>query len=83
MNHHPLPTDRSVTAALLRRHDQPGPRHTSYPTAIEFSDRVDRESYEACLNAANRLPDEVLAANMHLPFCEGRSHFSGGSSQTF
>jgi hypothetical protein len=29
------------------------------------------------------LPDEVLAANMHLPFCEGRSHFSGGSSQTF
>jgi oxygen-independent coproporphyrinogen-3 oxidase len=25
-----------TTAALLARYDKPGPRYTSYPTAIEF-----------------------------------------------
>ena len=29
------------TAALLQRYDRPGPRYTSYPTAVEFTDRFD------------------------------------------
>ncbi|NJM42766.1 MAG: hypothetical protein HC853_19525 [Anaerolineae bacterium] len=29
-----------VTADLLRRYDRPGPRYTSYPTAVEFTEEV-------------------------------------------
>jgi len=27
-----------VTVDLLRKYDRPGPRYTSYPTAVEFSE---------------------------------------------
>ena len=30
--------DASTTLALLERYDRPGPRYTSYPTAVEFHD---------------------------------------------
>jgi oxygen-independent coproporphyrinogen-3 oxidase len=34
------PIDRTVTVDLLSRYDRPGPRYTSYPTAVEFHERV-------------------------------------------
>ena len=42
---HRLRRRRSQSAPLdlLRRYDQPGPRYTSYPTAVEFHDGVRRE----------------------------------------
>jgi len=71
------PTDRQVTAELLARHDQPGPRYTSYPTAVEFDDNVGRAEYEGCLAAADELGDEPLSVYVHLPFCEERCLFCG------
>ena len=35
------------TAARLQRYDRPGPRYTSYPTAVEFSDRFDEAACHA------------------------------------
>jgi oxygen-independent coproporphyrinogen-3 oxidase len=71
------PTDRRVTAELLARHDRPGPRYTSYPTAVEFSEAVERVEYERCLEEANALGDEPLSVYVHLPFCEERCLFCG------
>lgn len=71
------PTDRAVTAELLAKHDQPGPRYTSYPTAVEFDEAVGRERYERCLREANELAQEPLSVYVHLPFCEERCLFCG------
>ena len=63
------PVARAVTADLLRRYDRPGPRYTSYPTAVEFGEAVDADLYDGLLAAADRLCDEPLSVYMHLPFC--------------
>ncbi len=71
------PVERAVTADLLSRYDRPGPRYTSYPTAVEFHDGVTHDDYLRCLDAANALGDAPLALYAHLPFCEERCLFCG------
>ena len=39
-------------ASLLRQYDRPGPRYTSYPTAVEFNDSFDHAAYVGRLEAA-------------------------------
>ena len=51
----PRPIDRAVTADLLARYDRPGPRYTSYPTALEFNEGVTTDDYLECLAAADAL----------------------------
>ena len=64
-----------VTPELLERHDRPGPRYTSYPTAVEFSDSFSADDYAKCLRAAAARADEPLSLYVHLPFCEARCSF--------
>lgn len=64
-----------VDSELLARHDRPGPRYTSYPTAVEFSDSFGPEKYAIQLDAAAQRPDEPLSLYVHLPFCEERCSF--------
>ena len=71
------PVAREVTAGLLARYDLPGPRYTSYPTAVEFDESITPDAYENLLAKANRLPDEPLSVYIHLPFCEERCLFCG------
>lgn len=71
------PVERAVTAELLSKYDRPGPRYTSYPTAIEFHDGITPDDYLACLAAADALGDAPLALYAHLPFCEERCLFCG------
>jgi oxygen-independent coproporphyrinogen-3 oxidase len=66
-----------VTVELLRRYDRPGPRYTSYPTAVEFHDGFDEAAYRERLAAAATRPDEPLSLYLHLPFCEQRCTFCG------
>jgi oxygen-independent coproporphyrinogen-3 oxidase len=73
----PRPVGREVTADLLARHDRPGPRYTSYPTAIEFHAGVGTDDYLDRLAEADRLGDAPLSLYMHLPFCEQRCLFCG------
>ena len=64
-----------VTPELLQRYDRPGPRYTSYPTAVEFSEDFDPREYSdrlAGLSAA-----EPVSLYVHLPFCQHRCTFCG------
>lgn len=65
------------TAELLARYDRPGPRYTSYPTAVEFHAGFGEAEYRERLAAADALAGEPLSMYAHLPFCEERCLFCG------
>jgi len=65
------------TLQLLERYDRPGPRYTSYPTAVEFHGGVTSDVYVQRLERLNRAANEPLSMYMHLPFCEHRCSFCG------
>jgi oxygen-independent coproporphyrinogen III oxidase len=60
-----------VTPDLMARHDRPGPRYTSYPTALEFDEAFGAADYEAHLARAAQ-GEGPLSLYTHLPFCEAR-----------
>jgi oxygen-independent coproporphyrinogen-3 oxidase len=64
-----LPT---ATTELLARYDRPGPRYTSYPTAVEFHDGFTEGHYRERLAQADAERDAPLSIYAHLPFCEER-----------
>ena len=68
----------SIDIETLRRFDKPGPRYTSYPTAVEFHEEVDSEVYNQQLELADTSEDgPPLSLYTHLPFCEHRCLFCG------
>jgi oxygen-independent coproporphyrinogen-3 oxidase len=71
------PVERRVTAELIARHDRPGPRYTSYPTAVEFHEGFTEAEYLARLAEADAAGADPLSIYMHLPFCEERCLFCG------
>jgi oxygen-independent coproporphyrinogen-3 oxidase len=66
----------TITVDLLRKYDRPGPRYTSYPTAVEFAENYGPAEYAASLAEADRAPG-ALSLYTHLPFCEHRCTFCG------
>jgi oxygen-independent coproporphyrinogen-3 oxidase len=70
-----MPAAPRATAALLARYDRPGPRYTSYPTAVEFHGGFTEADYRERLAAANRRSESPLSLYVHLPFCEQRCLF--------
>ncbi len=64
-----------VNAELLKRHDRPGPRYTSYPTAVEFNTAFGAVDYGERLALAAQRADDPLSLYVHLPFCEARCSF--------
>jgi oxygen-independent coproporphyrinogen-3 oxidase len=65
----------AVTAELLARHDRPGPRYTSYPTAVDFHDGFGPFDHESRLSEAATRTDDPLSLYVHLPFCAHRCAF--------
>lgn len=65
-----------ITVDLLRKYDRPGPRYTSYPTAVEFHESFGSEAYALRLAEAGKV-DAPLSLYTHLPFCEHRCTFCG------
>ncbi|WP_406672455.1 oxygen-independent coproporphyrinogen III oxidase [Natronospira sp.] len=56
---------------LMRRYDVRGPRYTSYPTALQFSDEFGEEAYREMVRISNEEPiPRDLSLYVHLPFCQ-------------
>jgi oxygen-independent coproporphyrinogen-3 oxidase len=54
-------------AGLIKRYDVPGPRYTSYPTALQFGEFSDQDFRQAVQDSPYRHRD--LSLYVHLPFC--------------
>jgi oxygen-independent coproporphyrinogen III oxidase len=67
----------AVTAERLATFDRPGPRYTSYPTAVEFHDGFTPQRYLEKLDEAAERPEQPLSLYVHLPFCAERCSFCG------
>ncbi len=67
----------SITADLLRQYDTPGPRYTSYPTAVEFNESFDAKAYVSKLDQAAATTNQGLSLYVHLPFCEQQCAYCG------
>jgi len=62
---------------LVRKYNVPGPRYTSYPTAPQFSENVDRDALLAEIADDNRDSSRPLSLYVHLPFCETLCWYCG------
>jgi oxygen-independent coproporphyrinogen III oxidase len=63
------------TVDLIKKHDKPGPRYTSYPTANEFTEDFGSSDYAGRLAEAGTTSDQPLSLYIHLPFCNKRCSF--------
>lgn len=57
------------------KYSKPGPRYTSYPTALEFSDAYTYDEYIKKLESQD--PSRPLSLYFHLPFCKNACYFCG------
>ena len=57
------------------KYSKPGPRYTSYPTALEFKDTFSYDAYIAKLEAQDA--SRPLSLYFHLPFCRNACYFCG------
>lgn len=64
---------------IIARHDRPVPRYTSYPTAPNFTPKVDGTTYRAWLSALDR--DAKLSLYLHIPFCNELCWYCGCNTQ--
>jgi len=74
MNSHQIHFD----ADLIRRYDRSGPRYTSYPTAVQFTDSFALREYEDVARASNEGPEpRPLSLYVHIPFCSSPCFYCG------
>jgi oxygen-independent coproporphyrinogen-3 oxidase len=66
-----------VDAGLLKKYNRPGPRYTSYPTAVQFGPEFTAEDYRAELRTTNQGGGPDLSLYVHLPFCKSLCYFCG------
>ena len=61
---------------LLRRHDRPGPRYTSYPTAPHFHDGYGQSQLQAAIARSNASA-RPLSLYVHVPYCTSPCFYCG------
>ena len=64
--------------ALVRRYDLAGPRYTSYPTAVQFTEAFTEADYRAAARHSNDDPiPPPLSLYVHVPFCASPCFYCG------
>lgn len=64
--------------ALIQKYNYSGPRYTSYPTALAFSEDYDEPAFQ---RAIARYPQRPLSLYIHIPFCHRLCYFCGCNKQ--
>ncbi len=55
---------------MIKRYDKAGPRYTSYPTAVQFSEAFTVQDYLGAAARSNeQTPTRPLSLYFHIPFC--------------
>jgi oxygen-independent coproporphyrinogen-3 oxidase len=62
---------------LVRKYNIPGPRYTSYPTAPQFSESIDRAALLTEVARDNQDATSPLSLYFHVPFCETLCWYCG------
>ncbi|WP_131866829.1 oxygen-independent coproporphyrinogen III oxidase [Biostraticola tofi] len=61
-------------ADLIQKYNHSGPRYTSYPTALEFTENFSEPNFR---QAVARYPARPLSLYLHIPFCHKLCYFCG------
>ncbi len=63
---------------LMRRYNREGPRYTSYPTALQFHEKLTMDDYEREARASpGARRHEPMSAYVHIPFCFSPCFYCG------
>ena len=62
--------------ALIKKYDKSGPRYTSYPTAVQFSENFGEQHYLEQVKLSNER-NSPLSLYFHIPFCDTICFYCG------
>jgi len=63
----------NINFEKFNKYSKPGPRYTSYPTALEFNEEFSYDAYLKYLEEGT----EQISLYIHLPFCRSACYFCG------
>lgn len=61
---------------LIKKYDKSGPRYTSYPTAIQFTENFSEQDYYQQVKLSNER-NTPLSLYFHIPFCDTICYYCG------
>ena len=61
---------------LIKKYDKSGPRYTSYPTAIQFTEKFSEQDYYQQVKLSNER-NTPLSLYFHIPFCDTICYYCG------
>jgi oxygen-independent coproporphyrinogen-3 oxidase len=70
------PPETRFDADLVARYDGRGPRYTSYPTALQFTDHFSADDYQKAALRSNR-SYRPLSLSVHSPVCRSLCYYCG------
>ena len=65
-----------INTDLIRSYDKSGPRYTSYPTAVQFTDKFSSSDYQQQIELSNSRNGN-LSLYFHIPFCDTICFYCG------
>ncbi|WP_104713160.1 oxygen-independent coproporphyrinogen III oxidase [Helicobacter cetorum] len=71
-----IETTQNIDFEKFSKYSKPGPRYTSYPTAVEFKEGFNEESLKTAFFCHDNLKNPMpLSLYTHLPFCRSACYF--------